>query len=60
MALARSTDGHARHDVAVLEDSTTGEFSYQAIIQSTDGLVYIAYAYDRTNTKHGKLKATKQ
>lgn len=42
LRVARSTDGHAWHDVAVLEDGTNDEFNHPAIIQTTDGLVYIA------------------
>ncbi|OGX82782.1 sialidase family protein [Hymenobacter coccineus] len=59
LRVAASADGRAWHDVAVLEDGTTEEFSYPAIIQTTDGLVHITYTYDRKNIKHVVLKAAK-
>ncbi|TPG72528.1 sialidase [Hymenobacter nivis] len=59
LRVAASADGVAWHDVAVLENGTTEEFSYPAIIQTTDGLVHITYTYDRKNIKHVVLRAPK-
>jgi predicted neuraminidase len=36
----------------VLENGTTEEYSYPAIIQSSDGRVHITYTFDRKNIKH--------
>lgn len=60
LRVARSADGQAWRDVAVLEDGTTEEFSYPAIIQTKDGLVHITYTYDRKNLKHVVLKEVGQ
>lgn len=44
--------------MAVQEAATTADFSYPAIIQIKDGLVYITYTYDRKNIKHVVFKAS--
>jgi predicted neuraminidase len=36
----------------VLEDGEKEEYSYPAIIQSSDGKVHISYTYDRKNIKY--------
>ena len=44
-----------RQDVAplsMLEDESTGEYSYPAMIQSRDGLVHITYTWRRERIKH--------
>lgn len=50
--VAVSTDGVNWSDVCVLEDEPKGEFSYPAIIQSSDGLVHITYTNDRKNVRY--------
>ncbi|MGI4739112.1 MAG: sialidase family protein [Janthinobacterium lividum] len=57
LRVAQSTDGIAWHDVAVLEDGSTEEYSYPAIIQAQDGQVHITYTYNRQNIKHVVLQA---
>jgi predicted neuraminidase len=56
LRVAQSTDGVTWHDVAVLEDGTTEEYSYPAIIQAQDGQVHITYTYNRQNIKHVVLQ----
>jgi predicted neuraminidase len=56
LRVACSTDGNNWTDVAALENGTTEEYSYPAIIQSKDGLIHISYTYDRKNIKHVILK----
>lgn len=62
LSVAISHDGKSWNDVLVLEDEAGGEFSYPAVIQSSDGLVHIAYTWNRTKVRHvvvdpAKLKA---
>ncbi|NCD72459.1 sialidase [Mucilaginibacter sp. R11] len=59
LRVASSADGTTWTDVAVLENGTTEEYSYPAIIQASDGLVHISYTYDRKNIKHVVLKQSK-
>lgn len=49
--VAISSDGTRWKDVLVLEDQK-GEFSYPAVIQSSDGLVHITYTYLRKTIQH--------
>lgn len=58
LRVAASQDGKVWRDVLTLEDGTKGEYSYPAIIQTSDGLVHITYTYDRKNIKHVVLKST--
>lgn len=56
LRVASSKDGKTWEDVVVLENGTKEEYSYPAIIQTSDGLVHITYTYDRKNVKHIVLK----
>jgi predicted neuraminidase len=49
--VAVSSDGVTWADGLVLEN-TPGEYSYPAIIQSSDGLVHITYTWKRQRIKH--------
>ena len=53
--VAISDDGITWKDVIVLENGTGEEFSYPAIIETSDGRVHITYTYDRKNIKHVEL-----
>lgn len=57
LRVAQSTDGQAWRDIAVLEDGSTEEYSYPAIIQASDGRVHITYTHNRQNIKHVVLQA---
>lgn len=50
--LAISEDGLTWYKAAVLERETKAEFSYPAIIQSSDGLVHLSYTWKRQRIKH--------
>jgi predicted neuraminidase len=52
LRVAVSTDGEHWQDIMDLENGTTEEYSYPAIIQTSDGLIHITYTYDRKNIKH--------
>ncbi len=56
--VAISADGKAWQAAAILEN-TPGEFSYPAVIQSTDGLVQITYTWNRKRIKHVMLDPAK-
>ena len=49
--VAISTDGKEWKSAVVLED-TPGEYSYPAVIQTSDGLVHITYTWKRQRVKH--------
>jgi len=53
--LAASRDGIHWKTIMILEDQA-GEFSYPAIIQSEDGLVHIAYTFNRKTIKYLRVK----
>jgi predicted neuraminidase len=60
--LAVSRDGRAWEAAGVLENTPGKEFSYPAIIQTTDGLVHIVYTWQRQKVRHvvvdpGKLQS---
>ena len=49
--VAVSRDGERWDAALVLEDSA-GEYSYPAVIQTSDGLVHVTYTWQRTRIKH--------
>lgn len=56
LRLAVSTDGVSWNDVMTLEHEPSGEFSYPAIIQTTDGKVHISYTWKRKKIKYVVLE----
>ena len=50
--LAMSDDGIEWRAVAAVEREKNAEFSYPAMIQSSDGLVHISYTWKRQRIKH--------
>ncbi|RYG06025.1 MAG: hypothetical protein EOO02_01975, partial [Chitinophagaceae bacterium] len=55
LRVAVSKDGKTWEDVAVLEDKPTGEYSYPAIIEGSNGDVHITYTDDRKNIRYVRL-----
>jgi alpha-L-rhamnosidase len=45
-------DGRQWHAALGLEDKYGAEFSYPAVIQSSDGLVHATYTWQRRRIKH--------
>lgn len=56
LSLAISGDGKSWRDVYRLEDQQRGEFSYPAMVQTSDGLMHITYTWHREKIKHVVLK----
>jgi|SRR5581483_7754053 len=50
--LAVSHDGKTWEAAAVLETESPGQYSYPAVIQSSDGLVHVTYTWKRLRIKH--------
>ena len=50
--LASSDDGLNWRSAGVLEQEPGGEFSYQAVVQTGDGLVHATYTWKRKRIKH--------
>jgi predicted neuraminidase len=55
--LALSNDGK-RWEMALTLESTPGEFSYPAIIQTADGLVHCTYTWNRQFIRHAVIDPT--
>jgi predicted neuraminidase len=53
--VALSEDGRKWKMVLVLEDRK-GEYSYPAVIQTSDGKVHITYTYLRRSIRHAVLE----
>ncbi len=49
--LAISNDG-LQWRAAIIGQEESGEFSYPAMIQTTDGLVHMTYTWNRVRVKH--------
>ena len=50
--LAISDDGKKWKEVATIEKEESGEFSYPAMIQTSDGLIHMTYTWKRQKVKH--------
>ncbi|HEX6925789.1 MAG TPA: sialidase family protein [Longimicrobiaceae bacterium] len=59
LSVALSEDGVHWQQVLVLENEPGKEFSYPAVIQTSDGLVHITYTWDRKRVKHVVLDPAK-
>lgn len=57
--LAISDDGTEWRKVGVLEQEVDAEFSYPAIIQSSDGQVHATWTWKRTKVKHAVIHPSK-
>jgi predicted neuraminidase len=55
LKLASSTNGTDWNDIYTLENHKKGEYSYPAIIQSTNGHIHITYTSERKKIKYIKL-----
>ncbi len=58
LRVASSKNGVDWTDIAVLEDGDKEEYSYPAIIQTSNGDVHISYTFDRKNIKYVILRQT--
>jgi predicted neuraminidase len=56
--VAVSKDGKAWQAAVVLEDQL-GEYSYPAVIQTSDGLVHVTYTWKRERVRHAVLDPSK-
>jgi predicted neuraminidase len=52
LAVALSADGEHWRRVLTLENTSSKEYSYPAIIQSADGRVHVLYTWERTHMRH--------
>jgi predicted neuraminidase len=57
--VAISADGEQWQPTLVLEEEPGEEFSYPAVIQSSDGLVHITYTWKRRRIKHAVIDLMK-
>jgi predicted neuraminidase len=58
LTIAVSTDGQNWKDVVTLEDQP-GEYSYPAIIQSSDGRVHVTYTWKRERIRYAVIDPSK-
>lgn len=56
LAIAGSYDGKIWEKLVNLEDQSSGEFSYPAIIQDKEGNIHAVYTYNREKIKYVQLK----
>lgn len=52
LSVALSNDGKTWKEALKLENENKGEFSYPAVIVTSDGLVHITYTWNRKNIRH--------
>ncbi len=57
--VAVSSDGSHWNAAVVLENDTLGQYSYPAVIQSTDGMVHIVYTWRRKKIKYVEIDPSK-
>jgi len=57
--IALSADGKQWQAGLILEDEPGKEFSYPAVIQSSDGLVHVVYTWNKTRIKHAVVDPAK-
>lgn len=57
--VAYSKDGKKWYASLILEDSEISQYSYPAVIQSSDGMVHIAYTWRRQKIKYVKVDPSK-
>ena len=58
LQVAVSRDGREWKDVVVLEDEP-GEYSYPAVVQTSDGKVHITYTWKRQRVRHAVIDPAK-
>ena len=56
LSVAFSKTGEDWQEVLSLENQKKGEFSYPAVIESSDGKIHISYTHNRRNIKHVVLE----
>lgn len=56
LRLAMSQNGIDWQDVLTLEQQTKGEYSYPCIMEDEQGMVHIAYTFERRLIKYVRLK----
>ncbi|MEM9018537.1 MAG: sialidase family protein, partial [Verrucomicrobiota bacterium] len=56
--LAISENGTEWRQVATIEKQETGEYSYPAMIQTSDGLIHLTYTWRRQKVKHVVIDPT--